>query len=184
VFFQRTIIKIKLMENAQLSSIVIVSGSRTAMGGFQGSLSALTAPELGAAVSTLALRIACRAGPWPIPALNTQPKITSSTWSGAIRDIKMSSIVIVSGSRTAMGGFQGSLSALTAPGSGTLALRIACRAGPWPIPALNTQPKITSSTWSGIKMSSIVIVSGSRTAMGGFQGSLSALTAPELGAAT
>lgn len=33
-----------------MSSIVIVSGSRTAMGGFQGSLSALTAPELGAAV--------------------------------------------------------------------------------------------------------------------------------------
>ncbi len=33
-----------------MSSIVIVSGSRTAMGGFQGSLSSLTAPELGAAV--------------------------------------------------------------------------------------------------------------------------------------
>lgn len=33
-----------------MSSIVIVSGSRTAMGGFQGSLSFLTAPELGAAV--------------------------------------------------------------------------------------------------------------------------------------
>ena len=33
-----------------MSSIVIVSGSRTAMGGFQGSLASLTAPELGAAV--------------------------------------------------------------------------------------------------------------------------------------
>ena len=33
-----------------MSSIVIVSGSRTAMGGFQGGLASLTAPELGAAV--------------------------------------------------------------------------------------------------------------------------------------
>ncbi len=33
-----------------MSSIVIVSGSRTAMGGFQGSLASLTAAELGAAV--------------------------------------------------------------------------------------------------------------------------------------
>ncbi|PRD30406.1 UNVERIFIED_CONTAM: atoB [Trichonephila clavipes] len=37
-------------ENINMSSIVIVSGSRTAMGGFQGSLSSLSAPELGAAV--------------------------------------------------------------------------------------------------------------------------------------
>lgn len=33
-------------------------------------------------------------------------------------------------------------------------------------------------------MTDIVIVNGARTAMGGFQGSLSGLTAPELGAVT
>jgi len=33
-----------------MQPIVIVSGSRTAMGSFQGGLSSLTAPELGAAV--------------------------------------------------------------------------------------------------------------------------------------
>ena len=33
-------------------------------------------------------------------------------------------------------------------------------------------------------MNDIVIVNGARTAMGGFQGSLSGLTAPELGAVT
>ena len=33
-------------------------------------------------------------------------------------------------------------------------------------------------------MTDIVIVNGARTAMGGFQGSLSVLTAPELGAVT
>ena len=38
------------IRDIKMSSIVIVSGSRTAMGGFQGSLSSLTAPELGAAV--------------------------------------------------------------------------------------------------------------------------------------
>ena len=32
-----------------MTDIVIVNGARTAMGGFQGSLSAATAPELGAA---------------------------------------------------------------------------------------------------------------------------------------
>ena len=35
-----------------------------------------------------------------------------------------------------------------------------------------------------ITMTDIVIVNGARTAMGGFQGSLSGQTAPELGAAT
>ena len=33
-------------------------------------------------------------------------------------------------------------------------------------------------------MTDIVIVNGARTAMGGFQGSLSSVTAPELGAVT
>jgi len=32
-----------------MTDIVIVNGARTAMGGFQGSLSGLTAPQLGAA---------------------------------------------------------------------------------------------------------------------------------------
>jgi acetyl-CoA C-acetyltransferase len=35
---------------SKLDNVVIVSGARTPMGGFQGSLSAVTAPELGAVV--------------------------------------------------------------------------------------------------------------------------------------
>ncbi len=58
-----------------MTDIVIVNGARTAMGGFQGSLAILTAPELGAASIQAAIQRAGR---------STQQISKKSLWAGVL----------------------------------------------------------------------------------------------------